>query len=112
MTTTAQLGGSYIGVELSADLAAEYKRLKAAVYPLVTAAVAENPGQKDALIRLLGLADKHDKATEYASAIATYQELSALLASLPAAGSSAPQTAVATQKPAPAPPAQAPPHPV
>ena len=73
------------GTYTADDLAAECKRLKAALYPQVKEAIAAHPGQKDAIIRLLGLADKHEKGTEFASAIESYHELSALLASLPAA---------------------------
>jgi cellobiose-specific phosphotransferase system component IIA len=73
------------GTYTTEDLAAECKRLKAALYPQVKPAVAAHPDQKDAITRLLVLADKNEKATEFASAIESYQELSALLASLPEA---------------------------
>lgn len=70
------------GTWTTEELAAECKRLKAALYPQVKEAIAAHPNQKDAIIRLLASADKNEKAKEFADAIEDYRELSAALTSL------------------------------
>jgi hypothetical protein len=70
-----------------ADLAAQYKRLKAELFPAAfTRAADARPAQKDNLIRLLSQAVKAEKANRFEEGLARLTQLSDLIKEALAAG--------------------------
>ena len=61
------------------DTEAHWKALKAALTPEVKAALARNPEKKEQAMALLGRSAQQEKAQDWAGAIATFEELRALL---------------------------------
>lgn len=61
------------------ELENQAQALKTAIYPLVKEAIATNPQAKDELVRLLGLARKHEQAGEFGQVIEIMAQLSELV---------------------------------
>jgi hypothetical protein len=68
-------GGTPQAAEPAEDLQAEFLELKSELYGAVTKAAAAHPPHKEELIRLLGLASKHEKAREFEQGLDVLEQL-------------------------------------
>ncbi len=79
-STDAQSGGNVQGQEVPpADLAQQFATLKAELTPLIKAAVAANPPNKDAILQQVSAAMAMEKAGDFAGGIQAFNALRPLL---------------------------------